>query len=420
MKPVKFYSTILFIAFLFIGALSAKAQTQETTQQKVLTVISKSTGELQKSVIYRVEPEYPQEAKAQEISGIVVLEVRVSETGKVISTTPVSGQQLLVNATMKAVKAWKFTPTAISGVAVQVSGYLAFQFNADGRVSNVLSTSTTGSELQSEPVVTAALEGGSPPFISDKEAKELSEQIQNAYDIPLRLNNPEGVVLEIVKATVRVVKRDEQKYLTNDAASAYVTDYAMRMMITLHNRADKKITGVGFKFTNMTAQHIFFAYPSIAGIQAQGDYLLQIDLMAVAGNPADLQAEIIGVRFADGTIGGAYPTPPYAVGNAPMLNLGTGSTLSPIKVDTKPRPLNRLRPNYTDQARHNKISGTVRLNVEIGTDGAAKRIHVANALPDGLTEEAIQIIKVLQFKPAMVDGKPVDYWIVLDIEFNLT
>jgi TonB family protein len=419
MKPVKFYSTILCIACLFTGVLSAKAQTQENPQQKMPTVIPKSTEALQKSVLYRVEPEYPQEAKAQGISGTVVLAVRVDETGKVISTTPVSGQQLLVNATMKAVKAWKFSPTALSGVAVQVIGNLAFHFTADGKVSNVLSTSMTGSVSQNEPVATVAVEGGSPPFISDKEAKELSQQLQNAYDIPLRLNNPEGVVLEIVKATVRAVKRDQQNYLTNDPVSAYVTDYAMRIMITLHNRADKKITGVGFKFTNTTAQHIFFAYPHIAEIQAQGDYLVQLDLIAVAGNPADLQAEIVGVRFADKTIGGAFPTPQYAVGNAPMSNPASDSSLSNVKVDTKPRPLNRLRPNYTYQARKNTISGIVRLKVEIGTDGSAKRIHVANALPDGLTEEAIRIIKVLQFKPAMAAGKPVDYWIVLDVEFNL-
>jgi TonB family protein len=415
MKSMKFYSTMLFIAFLFIGALLVKAQTQENPQQKVPLVIRKSTGVLQKSAIYRIEPEYPQEARAQGISGEVVIEVRVDQAGNVISTTPVSGQQLLVDASMKALKSWKFALTKLSGVAVQAIGNVAFHFTAGGKVLD-----SSGSELPNAPVNHLIAESAMA-VINGKEVKELSQKLQSAYDIPLRINNPEGVILEIVKATVRAVKRDEQNYLTNDATSVYVTDYAMQMMITLHNRTDKKINGVGFKFTNTTEQHIFFIYPNIAEIPAQGDYQIQIGFMAVAGNPADLQAEIVGLRFADSTIGGAFPTPPHTVGSAPMPQTMAASERDTftVKVDTKPRPLNRLRPSYTQQARNNKVSGSVRLRVKVGADGSAKRVHVVNALPDGLTEEAIRIIRILQFQPAMAGGTPVDYWIILDVEFNV-
>jgi TonB family protein len=415
MKSMKFYPTILSIAFLFIGASLVKTHAQETSQQKIPLVIRKSTGVLQKSAIYRVQPEYPQEAKAQGISGEVLIEVRVDQTGNVISTTPISGQQLLVDASMKALKSWKFAPTKLSGVAVQAIGNVAFHFTADGKVLDV-----SGGELPNAPVSYLVVERAMA-VINNVEAKELSQKLQTAYDIPLRINNPEGVVLEIVKATVRTVKRDEQNYLSNDATSVYVTDYAMQMLITLHNRTDKKISGVGFKFKNTTEQHIFFAYPNITEIPAQGDYQVQIGFMIVAGNPADLQVEIIGVGFADGTIGGAFPLPPHSVGSAPMpqtMVISERDTFA-VKVDTKPRPLNRLRPNYTEQARNNKVSGSVRLQVKVGADGSAKRVHVVNALPDGLTEEAIRVIRIVQFQPAMAGGTPVDYWILLDVEFNL-
>jgi TonB family protein len=419
MSTIKFYSTILSLSFLCIVASFANAQSPDN-QQQTPAVIRKSTGALQQSAIHRLEPEYPQAAKAQGISGEVILEVRVDEAGKVISTKPVSGHQLLVEAAIKALKDWRFTPTHLSGVAVQVIGNVAFTFAKDGSVKEGSPTfpvdrNSTGQMVQSVSVETA------PPIISDKEAKELYQKIQNTYDIPIRINNPDGVVLEIVKATVKAIKREEQYYASSDTVSSYVTDYAMRGAITLRNRTDKKITGVGFKFTNTVAHHIFFAYPNIAGIQGQGDYQVQISFMIISGNPADLLAEIVGVRFEDGTIGGAFPIPPTVAGNAPMPKDAdaNGNATRNIQVDTRPKPLNRLRPNYTEQARKNKVSGQVRLRVQVGADGSVKRAHVANALPDGLTEEALRIIKVLQFQPAMLSGTPVDYWIVLEVAFNL-
>lgn len=418
MKNVKFYSTILAIAFLCFSAPTARGQ--EAPQQKVPLVVRKSTGVLLESVVYRVEPAYPAEAKAQGVHGTVVLEVRLDQKGSVIATTPVSGHQLLTDAAMRALRDWKFAPTQFGGAFVQVTGNLGFQFSADGKVSDAQAAPQTGNPASDETVKVSGAESA-PPVIPGKEMKELLQKLQSAYDIPLRINNPDGVVLEIVKATVRAVKRDEADYLTNDAATAYVTDYVLQLAISLHNRTNKNINGVGFKFTNTSARHIFFAYPHIAGVPAQRDSLVNINFMAAAGNPADLLVEIAGVKFADGTIGGAYPLPTHAVGSAPLPKFITeGERPDPaVKVDSKPRPLNRLRPNYSEQARRNKVSGTVRLRVEVGADGLAKRIHVANALPDGLTEEAIRIIKVLQFQPAMAGGTPVAFWIVMDVDFNL-
>jgi TonB family protein len=417
MRNKKLNSTILFLTQLFIIAPIAKAQSQAPQQQRQTpAVIRKSTGVLQQSAVHRVEPEYPQEAKAQGISGEVVLEVRVDEAGRVISTKPVSGHQLLVDAAMKAMKNWTFTPTQLSGVAVPVIGNVVFHFAADGRVLDRLPDRAGSRELLNLPIKPLSVETAAP-VVAEKEAQELYQKIQNAYDIPIRVKNPEGVVLEIVKATVRAVKRDAQNYGASDPSSSYVSDFALQAVLTLRNRTDKKITGVGFKFTNTGAQHIFFAYPHSNGIEAQQEGRVAIDFMTLAGNPADLLAEIVGVGFADGTIGGAFPTPPQATGNAPMPKdmLANGKA----QVDSKPKPLNRLRPNYTQQARKNRVSGTVRLKAEVGADGSVKRVHVANALPDGLTEEAIRIIKVLQFQPAMSGGTPVDYWIVLDVEFSL-
>jgi TonB family protein len=419
MKSGNFYRTLLALTILTCGGIPARAQTPESPQQKPPMVIRKSTGVLQKSTTRRVEPEYPQEAKAKGIHGIVVVEVKLDQQGNVIATTPVSGQQQLVEAAITALRSWKFPPTQLGGVAVQVIGNVVFDFTADGRV--VDGTYRPGDSNAAPDNATINVVGGfAPPVIPDGERKVLLEKLQTAYEIPLRVNNPDGVVLEISKAIVRAVKREEQNYLTHDATTAYVTDYAMQLSLSLHNPTVKKITGVGFKFTNTTARHIFFAYPHIAGVPAQGDSQVTITFMVAAGNPADLLVEVVGVQFADGSKGGAFPEAPRATGSAPMPESETaGEAPPPVKVERRPIPLNRLRPNYPEQARRNKVSGTVRLRLKVGADGSVKRIFVANALPDGLTEEAIRVGKVIQFQPAMADGKPVDFWIAMDVDFNL-
>jgi TonB family protein len=88
-------------------------------------------------------------------------------------------------------------------------------------------------------------------------------------------------------------------------------------------------------------------------------------------------------------------------------------------VDVKPVPLNRPRPNYTEQARQNKVQGLVRTRVLVGADGMVKQVQIRGGLPDGLNEEAIRAAYQMRFKPASKNGQAVAYWITVDIEFNI-
>jgi TonB family protein len=59
------------------------------------------------------------------------------------------------------------------------------------------------------------------------------------------------------------------------------------------------------------------------------------------------------------------------------------------------------------------------LRVLVGIDGNANAVRVVRGLPDGLTEQAIATARLTKFKPAMKDGKPVEFWVVLEMTFNL-
>jgi TonB family protein len=92
---------------------------------------------------------------------------------------------------------------------------------------------------------------------------------------------------------------------------------------------------------------------------------------------------------------------------------------APSKVDAPPRALNAPRPNYTEEARSNKVQGVVRARILVGSDGTVQQVRISKGLPYGLNEEAIRAAMQMRFRPAMKDGVAVAYWMALDVEFNL-
>jgi TonB family protein len=65
------------------------------------------------SPVHRVEPEYPEAARQQGIQGAVVLDVRIGRDGAVEDVKVVSGQRMLADAAMAAVKQWRFKPETV-------------------------------------------------------------------------------------------------------------------------------------------------------------------------------------------------------------------------------------------------------------------------------------------------------------------
>lgn len=88
-------------------------------------------------------------------------------------------------------------------------------------------------------------------------------------------------------------------------------------------------------------------------------------------------------------------------------------------VDSRPVALNLPRPNYTEEARKNKIQGTVRARVLVGSDGIVKQVTIVRGLPDGLNEEAIRAAFQMRFRPATKSGRAVAFWTSLEVDFNL-
>lgn len=76
----------------------------------------------------------------------------------------------------------------------------------------------------------------------------------------------------------------------------------------------------------------------------------------------------------------------------------------------RPRFLNAPRVEYTEAARKNRVSGTIKLMIRINTQGKVDKVIVLTGLPDGLIESAVRAALRIEAEPATLDGRPVESW----------
>jgi periplasmic protein TonB len=76
-------------------------------------------------------------------------------------------------------------------------------------------------------------------------------------------------------------------------------------------------------------------------------------------------------------------------------------------------------PGFTEEARRNNVTGTVRLRAILHANGAVTNVSIVKGLPDGLTEKAIAAARQIKFRPAQKDGRAVSQYVVLEYNFNI-
>jgi TonB family protein len=79
-------------------------------------------------LMHRVDPEYPPEARRQGIQGAVVLDVQIGSDGAVRNITIVSGEPLLGEAAIHAVKQWRYQPSVVDGWPVEMQARITIRF----------------------------------------------------------------------------------------------------------------------------------------------------------------------------------------------------------------------------------------------------------------------------------------------------
>ena len=125
---------------------------------------------------------------------------------------------------------------------------------------------------------------------------------------------------------------------------------------------------------------------------------------------------------SDGNMGGGPKGPPGGGG------IGGGHGNEPddpdhvyplLQVTERARVLAKPEPQYTEEARRNAITGSVVLRVVFSRTGEVTNIRAVQPLPFGLTERAIAAARLIRFRPATRDGRPVNVYMQLEYNFNL-
>jgi TonB family protein len=86
---------------------------------------------------------------------------------------------------------------------------------------------------------------------------------------------------------------------------------------------------------------------------------------------------------------------------------------------TAPTVISRVEPQYTDEARAERLMGTVVVSATIQKDGSLKVERVLRGLDHGLTERAVEALEQWKFKPGTNDGEPVVVRLNIEVNFNL-
>ncbi len=134
MKVLRFL--VIAAALLLPRHLFALQQQSEAPKPQPFRV---SLGVADGLVIHRVQPEYPEDARAEHVSGEVVLRVIVDKQGNVIEAAPVSRDGLppkraftedprLRGAAIKAVKQWQYKPYLLNGEPIEIETRVVVEF----------------------------------------------------------------------------------------------------------------------------------------------------------------------------------------------------------------------------------------------------------------------------------------------------
>jgi TonB family protein len=145
------------------------------------------------------------------------------------------------------------------------------------------------------------------------------------------------------------------------------------------------------------------------------------------GGAKGVPGVVVSTGFGNGTA--TPPPPPRRTGTVQPSGFASADVPAPPTVHShaaeavaKVLPaeiLSKPTPVYTQEARSLRIEGEVLLDVVLEASGKLRVVRVVRGLGHGLDDNAVKAAEQIHFKPAMKDGQPTDYEVVLHIIFQI-
>jgi protein TonB len=105
-----------------------------------------------------------------------------------------------------------------------------------------------------------------------------------------------------------------------------------------------------------------------------------------------------------------------------LTSIGVGAQTPRIRVGGDIRPpakLVHVAPVYPDQARAERIEGTVIVEALIGTDGRVIDVHVLRSVHPLLDASAVEAVSQWEYTPTLLNGEPVELIMSITVPFAL-
>lgn len=102
-----------------------------------------------------------------------------------------------------------------------------------------------------------------------------------------------------------------------------------------------------------------------------------------------------------------------------VVSPDTTELTPPIRMQSKPIPLDYVDPVYPESARRERLEGTVWLRVLVSVNGDVVDAVVIKSLREDLDQAALENAWKIKYRPAKSLGNPIPVWIVYSVTFRL-
>lgn len=89
------------------------------------------------------------------------------------------------------------------------------------------------------------------------------------------------------------------------------------------------------------------------------------------------------------------------------------------EVEEQPAPVKQVNPVYPEEARAQKLEGTVFVKAIVNRDGTVRRAEIAKSDNSLFDQASLDAIRQWEFKPAMKNGEAVAAWVTVPVRFKL-
>ncbi len=96
-----------------------------------------------------------------------------------------------------------------------------------------------------------------------------------------------------------------------------------------------------------------------------------------------------------------------------------GELISVAQVSELPKIIVMAKPNYSKKMKVHQVTGQVKAKVLVDITGQVQKVIILHDLGFGTRQSSIDAIKKMEFKPALLNDKPVAVWIPLTFTFEL-